>query len=80
MTKNINEVLFPIVKILIVLITIIIAIFLLKYFYQILNTILVIKIPTAEELKVVSFEIEKLEKFALRLGIKDFVQNYEAKP
>jgi len=53
---------------------------LLKYFYQILNTILVIKIPTAEELKIVSFEIEKLEKFALRLGIKDFVQNYEAKP
>ena len=70
MTKNINEVLFPIVKILIVLISIIIAIFLLKYFYQILNTILVIKIPTAEEVKVVTFEIEKLEKFALRLGIE----------
>lgn len=70
MTKNINEVLFPIVKISIVLISIIIAIFLLKYFYQILDTIFIIKIPTAEEVKVVGFEIEKLEKFASRLGIE----------
>jgi len=76
---EIREILFPAVKIIIVLVSIILVVFLVKYLYQILDSILEIK-PIVLEGKVISFEIEKLEKFISRLGIEDFVQNYQAEP
>lgn len=64
-----KEVLLPAVKILIILISVILVIFLLKYLYQILNSVLEIK-PVVLESRVINFEIEKLEKFSSRLGIE----------
>ncbi len=66
---KIREILFPAVKIIIVLVSVILIIFLIKYLYQILDSILEIK-PLVSEDKVVSFEIKKLEKFISRLGIE----------
>jgi len=66
---KIREILFPAAKIIIVLVSIILVVFLVKYLYQILNNILETK-PLVLEGKVISFEIEKLEKFISRLGIE----------
>jgi len=66
---EIREILFPAAKIIIVLVSIILVVFLVKYLYQILNNILETK-PLVLEGKVISFEIEKLEKFISRLGIE----------
>ena len=66
---KIKEILFPAVKILVVLVSMILIIFLVKYLYQILDSILEFK-PVVLKDKVISFEIEKLEKFISRLGIE----------
>ena len=66
---KIKEILFPAVKILVVLVSMILIIFLVKYLYQVLDSILEFK-PVVLKDKVISFEIEKLEKFAPRLGIE----------
>ena len=66
---KIKEILFPAVKILVVLVSMILIIFLVKYLYQVLDSILEFK-PVILEDKVISFEIEKLEKFISRLGIE----------